>query len=546
MNTEKNEFFKRMYRLIGKKLEDEPFQFNIPTHFEWNIPLDDLPKKTVQALQAYRTECRTVLKSAKKFKTLKHSVADSAKTVFDLLPLPLPEVQVHRTQDIIRYRATVTVHEIGIHVSLRHITTSEDAGDLSGVNQSKSEMALVGDVRAMMNRIVQGDTFIYDRRIDIIGNIVENTYLSRDANDSEVIKAIDRIPDALLFAILHAMLATLMPLLKPDYRPLYVPALRLLKDNQDADKQRTILSSTLGGFALARDPNTIYPAALQMAIQDAEGLKALQQVEGMPVLVQITKPKLQAELTNLLQCAQCSLSASGRQTHPLKTVPILAGGHLPPMHAALVLDWNAVITARPGDIALLRERFKKRMQFPDQVVRQFQRGLTGFALDGQNYPDAYFLRMVRIFASVLFRQEAHQQALIERAEHTLGLVQEQQDQQLARFEHAAAVLQKFDSYQDLVADSVNELQPGQLGFQYRKDNGIRYVAFKKTEDFPAFCEKKLGLEEKDANEFCRYLLQKNIINDLRNNVRGRSGQSRSHVLIPAEYCGAPQQNGGNN
>lgn len=537
-----NEFFDYMHRLIGKKLKNESFQFDVPSHFEWNIWSNELPDKVLKALPHYYKVCRKVLKLAKSFHVGHGSIADLAQTVIDLFPLPLPEVQVHRNHDIIRYRATVAVHPAGFLLSLRLITSSEDLGDLAGVNQSKLETALVASVRAMMNRQVQGMTFIYDRRIDIAENILENRWYCGDFDEAAVAEAVSRIPDAILFGILHAVLAMLVPLMKPDRRPLYVPALRLMKDKKDADRQRAILGNVLGSFALARDPESDFPFALQLTIQDTEGLKTLRQIEGLPVLVQLTKPKMNAALTEMLQRAQCSIAASGREPCPLRTVPILAGGHLPPEHVALVLDWDMIETVKPEDIALLRGEVENLMERPKDVAKQFSRGCTYFTLDGRNYPDAYFLQMVHVFAKLLFWQEAHQQALIERAERILGLVQVQQDRQLTRMEQAITILQDFDGYRDLIAESAKEMKAEQLGFMYKKRNNEEYIAFEKKADFPAFCEAKLGLRPDDAGEFCKFLHRQEAVEKLSEKARGRTGESQSHVLIRLEFCCPTEKN----
>lgn len=531
-----NEFFDYMHRLIGKKLKNESFQFDVPSHFEWNIWSNELPDKVLKALPHYYKVCRKVLKLAKSFHVGHGSIADLAQTVIDLFPLPLPEVQVHRNHDIIRYRATVAVHPAGFLLSLRLITSSEDLGDLAGVNQSKLETALVASVRAMMNRQVQGMTFIYDRRIDIAENILENRWYCGDFDEAAVAEAVSRIPDAILFGIIHAVLAMLVPLMKPDRRPLYVPALRLMKDKKDADRQRAILGNVLGSFALARDPESDFPFALQLTVQDTEGLKTLRQIEGLPVLVQLTKPKMNAALTEMLQRAQCSITASGREPCPLRTVPILAGGHLPPEHVALVLDWDTIETVKPEDIALLRGEVENLMERPKDVAKQFSRGCTYFTLDGRNYPDAYFLQMMHVFAKLLFWQEVHQQALIERAERILGLVQVQQDRQLTRMEQAITILQDFDGYRDLIAESAKEMKAEQLGFMYKKRNNEEYIAFEKKADFPAFCEAKLGLRPDDAGEFCKFLHRQEAVEKLSEKARGRTGESQSHVLIRLEFC----------
>ncbi|MGN1007466.1 MAG: hypothetical protein ACI4PV_00845 [Butyricicoccus sp.] len=410
------------------------------------------------------------------------------------------------------------------------------------MNQSKLETALVASVRAMMNRQVQGMTFIYDPRIDIAENILENRWMYRNLDEAAVAEAVSRIPDAILFSILHAVLAMLMPLMKPDRRPLYVPALRLMKDKKDADRQRAILGNVLGSFALARDPESDFPFALQLTVQDAEGLKTLRQIEGLPVLVQITKPKMQAALTEMLQRAQCSITASGREPCPLRTVPILAGGHLPPEHVALVLDWDTIETVKPEDIALLRSKVENLMERPKDVAKRFSCGWTYFTLDGRNYPDAYFLQMVHVLAKQLFRQEAHQQALIERAERILGLVQVQQDRQLTRMEQAITILKNFDGYRDLIAESAKEMKAEQLGFVYKKRDNKEYIAFEKKADFPEFCEAKLGLRPDDAGEFCKFLHRQEAVEKLSEKARGRTGESQSHVLIRLEFCCPTEKN----
>lgn len=86
----------------------------------------------------------------------------------------------------------------------------------------------------------------------------------------------------------------------------------------------------------------------------------------------------------------------------------------------------------------------------------------------------------------------------------------------------------------MLAEDVNTLreQDG-LGFRYAPKDGRLYAAFELGEDFPALL-KKLGLRADDSAPFRAFLLQRGVMSEMSRNVRGRSGESRSHVLIGLE------------
>lgn len=539
---EKDVIFKKIDDLIREKLKNQPFQFEAPKEMSWNIIDDELPKSVLKWIENYEYLCHKVLKLAKMFHLRKLSVADTAQTIFDMLPLPLPETQIHRKNDIIRYRTTILRHKKGILLSLKLINLSEDLGDIAGVNQSKLETALIATVRGMMNRSVQGRVFVLDRRIDVVKNIKSNTWESGSVSEAELAEAIDRIPDVILFAIIHAVLAVAMPLLKPNRKPFYLPAIRLSQDLEIAQEQLQILRSVLGGFDFACAPGNRYPCTLELTLQDINSIDTLAKVEGSPILVRVTKPKIQAKLAEMLQQAHCSLNAAGISEHPFQTVPLLVGNHLLPDNVALTLEWKMPEYAVIEDLYILQRHIKSLLGCLELFSEEINTGLKYLPLYGRSYPETYFLHIENTLGFMLFDEEEHAEAFTKRATVFLNNIREQEIEKVKNFQNAIKLLKNLDGYRDVIADCVSEMNHKHFGFFYIKKDRRQYILFDPKDGFPKFCENKLGLSPAEAGAFCDYLHMQKIIQKRTEPARDKSGNMQRFIFIPLNFVCHEGQN----
>ena len=539
---EKDVIFKKIDDLIREKLKNQPFQFEAPKEMSWNIIDDKLPKSVLKWIENYEYLCNKVLKLAKMFHLRKRSVADTAQTIFDMLPLPLPETQIHRKNDIIRYRTTILRHKKGILLSLRLINLSEDLGDIAGVNQSKLETALIATVRGMMNRSVQGRVFVLDRRIDIVKNIKSNTWESGSVSEAELADAISRIPDAILFAIIHAVLAVAMPLLKPNRKPFYLPAIRLSPDSETAQEQLQILRSVLGGFDFACALDNRYPCTLELVLQDINSINTLAKVEGSPVVVRVTQPKVQAKLAEIFQQAHCSLKAAGISEHPFQTVPLLVGNHLPPDNVSLTLEWKMPEYAAEADLAMLQKRINSLLGCLELFSEEINTGLKYLPLYGRSYPETYFLHITNTLGLMLFDEEERMEAFTKRVAGFLRNMRKQEIEKTKIFCNAVRLLQNLDGYRDLIADCVSKMDQKHFGFFYTKKGGHQYILFDPKDGFPKFCENKLGLSPEEAGAFCDYLHMQKIIQKRTEPAKDKSGNMQRFIFIPLDFVCRRGQN----
>ncbi len=532
---EKDVIFKKIDDLIREKLKNQPFQFEAPKEMSWNIIDDELPKSVLKWIGNYEYLCHKVLKFAKMFHLKKRSVADTAQTIFDMLPLPLPETQIHRKKDIIRYRTTILRHKKGVLLSLKLINLSEDLGNIAGVNQSRLDTALIAIVRSMMNRNVQGRAFVLDRRIDVVKNIKSNTWESGSVSEAELADAISRIPDAILFAIIHAVLATAMPLLKPNRKPFYLPAIRLSSDSETAQEQLQILRSVLGGFDFACASDNRYPCTLELVLQDINSISTLAKVEGSPILVRVTKPKIQAKLAEMLQQAHCSLNAAGISEYPFQTVPLLVGNHLPPDNVALTLEWKSPEYAAEAELYMLQRRINSLLGCLELFSEEINTGLKYLPLYGRSYPETYFLHIANTLGFMLFDEEEHAEAFTKRATVFLNNIREQEIEKVRNFQNTIKILKNLDGYRDVIADCVSEMNHKHFGFFYTKKDGRQYILFDPKDGFPKFCESKLGLSSDNAYVLHDYIYKQNIIEKRTEPAKDKYDKARRFIFLPLDF-----------
>lgn len=325
-----------------------------------------------------------------------------------------------------------------------------------------------------------------------------------------------------------------MPLLDEDCKPCYLPALRLSEDETVREMQLEALRLSLGGLAFARDRSGCGPLLPELALQDRDAIRTLEQVHGLPVLAQVDRDPVQRALTDAMQCANCELIATGFAKHPLRTVPLLTGTMLPADNVILALDWPTFTAADPDDFAALRQAFGAMLRDPQGVADRLHHAVRRMALDGRPYAETYLRTAAAVFDGLLFGDTGQAGTLTRRVDEMIARHRDQQAAQQCRFDRALSCLPDLLADPDVVAEDVNTLreQDG-LGFRYAPKDGRLYAAFELGEDFPALL-KKLGLRADDSAPFRAFLLQRGVMSEMSRNVRGRSGESRSHVLIGLE------------
>ena len=320
-------------------------------------------------------------------------------------------------------------------------------------------------------------------------------------------------------------------MLEEDAKPCYLPALRLSEDDAVREMQLEELRWTLGGLSFARDRSGCGPLLPELALQDRGSIQTLEQVQGLPVLAQVDRDLVQRDLTDAMQRAQCELIATGFVKHPLRTLPLLTGAALPAGNVILALDWPAFTAANPDDFAVLRRAFGAMLRNPQGVADRLNHAVRRMALDGRPYAEVYLETATAVLDERLFGQTAQAGTLERRICELIDRHRDQQAEQQRRFDHALACLPGLLADPDIVAENVKTLrEQGGLGFRYTTKDGGQYAVFELGEDFSALL-KKLGLRADDGIAFRELLLRHGSISEMSRNVRGRGGNSCSHVLI---------------
>ncbi len=521
---------KTAQQLVVKAFEVHTAVFGAPKQVSLPLDWDDLSGKQRKVIKAFARRCRKLTSDTKKCKAKRFSLSDRGDTVLDFLALALPMVNVLTDTGVIRYVGVLFIWRDHLLLSLQQV----QAGTLAGINLSDKEYKLVQKFLSLTGQRIWRHSITIDRRSNARINLMQATaWLSAPPAD-RLASAINTLPLSLLFGALHAVLATLMPLLDEDCKPCYLPALRLSEDETVREMQLEALRLSLGGLAFARDRSGCGPLLPELALQDRDAIRTLEHVRGLPVLAQVDRDPVQRALTDAMQRANCELIATGFAKHPLRTVPLLTGTMLPADNVILALDWPTFTAADPADFAALRQAFGAMLHHPEAVADRLHHAVRRMALDGRPYAETYLRTAAAVFDGLLFGDTAQAGTLTRRVDEMIARHRDQQAAQQCRFDRALSCLPDLLADPDVVAEDVNTLreQDG-LGFRYAPKDGRLYAAFELGEDFPALL-KKLGLRADNSAPFRAFLLQRGVMSEMSRNVRGRSGESRSHVLIRLE------------
>lgn len=343
---------KTAQQLIGKAFEVHTAVFGTPKQVSLPLDWDDLSGKQRKVVKAFARRCRKQSSGAKKCKAKRFSLSDRGDTVLDFMVVPMPKVSVLTDDGIVRYVGVLFIWRDHLLLSLQQV----QAGTLAGINLSNKERKLLQRFLNLTGQRIWRHSITIDRRSNARINLMQATaWLSAPPAD-RLASAINALPLSHLFGALHAVLATLMPLLDEDCKPCYLPQLRLSEDETVREMQLEALRLSLGGLAFARDRSGCGPLLPELALQDRDAIRTLEQVHGLPVLAQVDRDPVQRALTDAMQCANCELIATGFAKHPLRTVPLLTGTMLPADNVILALDWPTFTAADPDDFAALRRR----------------------------------------------------------------------------------------------------------------------------------------------------------------------------------------------
>ncbi len=543
MNPYNTNFCEAIYKIIRVTLQNESFQFKAPREFTRTFKCRELSQKHLRSMQKTHMICKEILKDTKVIRMNGLSVRDEAKTSVDVFPIPLPEIQIVRNTDMLRYRGTLLIFHEGVILSL--VLIQPEDKESPGMNISNREASLLASIRAILQPALQGRCIRFDYTIDLKENIRENTEIFLGNQSEEALmEAIKRLPDPVLFAVIHAVLATVMPLLKEHAKPFYFPSIRISSDKEKAQEQCDNLRSWLGAFSFGCVSTDCAIYALELDIQTLDDLKTLRMITGIPVLVRVRKVKILNQMITEMQQTHCSLAAAGQARHPYQTLPLLVSDQLPSDHVALVLDWCACDMPLPKDIQTLQRGVGRMLTNVSRLVKTLDQKMHRLALYGISYPDIYFLSAVRAISQCLFRNKENQDAMVKWAKEQRLIIENQQMEQINRIELAVKLLCDIEQYKDLIADSNNNIGPDHLGFWYEY-KGTPCLAFAVKEDFPEFCKRRLQLTDSDITAFRKQLKDIGITQSAGTKVRGRASKPTQHVLILKEKLRSPSEIPGN-
>ncbi len=524
-------FKKTMRQLAEQALEQHVFVFSSPQQISLPLDWDALSGKQRKAIKAFARDCREQASDVKKCKAKRFSLSNRGDTVLDFLPLPTPTVSVQTDDGIVRYAVSLLLWPDHLQLSMQQVRTGKNAGAPAGINLSGKELRLLQDFQNLTGQDIRQTGITFDRRSNARYNLRMATGFLTAPPADQLAHAIDSLPLPHLFGAVHAILATLLPMLEEDAKPCYLPALRLSEDDAVREMQLEELRWTLGGLSFARDRSGGGPLLPELALQDAASIRTLGQVKGLPVLAVVDRDPVQRDLTDAMQRAHCELIATGFTKHPLRTLPLLTGTALPAGNVILALDCPVFTAAAPDDLAVLRQALGTMLRDPQGVADRLNHAVRRMALDGRSYAEIYLETATAVLDELLFDDTTHAGTLTRRVDELVAHHRDQQAEQQHRFDRALACLPGLLADPDIVAENVKTLrEQGGLGFRYTTKDGGLYAAFELGEDFSALL-KKLGLRADDGIAFRELLLRHGLISEMSRNVRGRSGNSCSHVLI---------------
>ena len=521
-------FIKKLFEEI---LDRESFVFEAPKSFTRNFSRDMLTDDQLEVIDDWKIAVRGQINTAEKLHADKRGLADHGDTYFEMMPLPAPNIIVMCDERLIRYEIEVFAYKKGVLLSAVQAAVSENGVGIAGINLSGKERALVQAARQLTALDFLKNPIYIDRMSQWQNQLRCNTRFLVPPSVEQVAAALRETPIAIVWAMHAAVLASLMPLLAEDAKPFFYPALRLSEDEAVAEMQHDLLRDVLGSFTFGRSDGQSAIRLLEITLQEKKDLRTLEQVNGLPVLVNLDSEPVQRELTRAIQNTHCELLDSGIAKHPLNTLPLLTGDALPAENAIFALDWPTFENVNPEHIAVLRNAFGSLMKDAERLAALISEHIGWLALDGIRYAQAYLWAIAQEFDDALFGITGHTGPLTDWSQRLIAAREDQQAERQRRFAMALDIVRDTAQYDSLIAPDASEMTPEQLAFRYTDSQGETFIAFELKEDFPKFMTRRVGLRAGDSVEFRRYLVQNGIMKTVSKNVRGRSRDSISHALI---------------
>ena len=315
-------FIKKLFEEI---LDRESFVFEAPKSFTRNFSRDMLTDDQLEVIDDWKIAVRGQINTAEKLHADKRGLADHGDTYFEMLPLPAPNIIVMCDKCLIRYEIEVFAYKKGVLLSAVQAAVSESGVGIAGINLSGKERALVQAARQLTALDFLKNPIYIDRMSQWQNQLRCNTRFLVPPSVEQVAAALRETPIAIVWAMHAAVLASLMPLLEEDAKPFFYPALRLSEDEAVAEMQHDLLRDVLGSFTFGRSDGQSAIRLLEITLQEKKDLRPLEQVNGLPVLVNLDSEPVQRELTRAIQNTHCELLDSGIAKHPLNTLPLLTG-----------------------------------------------------------------------------------------------------------------------------------------------------------------------------------------------------------------------------
>lgn len=527
---------KLMKELSEEMFRNDTFLQNIPSERSRIITQDDLDSKSWQKLNAWVKKVRDQISEHKDFKIKGWTIRDLGASYSERFPCPLSYVEVLTKENgIVRYAVTAFFDGKSILLSYKRLSSS-DTVPVSGINLDNGAAWLTNEVRRICLPLLCRKTVVIDRRPLVEARLKANMVWAHEIDPTELAQAIQSTADVGLFLLIHAVGAAISSFLPDTCRFFYYASVICSGTEKTAKLQTDALRKILAAFTFAQGLEAPVGLVPEITVQSQGDLELLQKIPSIPVLVHVDLDAIQKKLTTIMQSAQTDLAVSGQSRYPFGTVPLLVGSELPTEHISLRLTWSALEPIDWDSIDLLRTATADILCKPQCVANCIASAMLHSPLSDRTYPVAQFLIAAKVLDTWLLEGSAAQGALLQRAENIVDQIWNDEEVREKRFATALDMLIDSNTTAKWVAESVKEMEEGQIGFQYAKQDGTRWVAFELKEAFPQLLL-QLGLKKEDSSEFRTYLKKLGVLEQSSDKIRGQAQKPSSHVLFAASKLG---------
>lgn len=114
------------------------FRHSVDTEIDWEV------------IDKYAKQICSKIKENDRYVEKNFTISDRGSTIFDMMPMPIPNIHVMTDKEIFRYSGMIFGIPEGILISLSRITYSENGKEIAGVDISKKEEKLIRDLKAIV------------------------------------------------------------------------------------------------------------------------------------------------------------------------------------------------------------------------------------------------------------------------------------------------------------------------------------------------------------------------------------------------------------